>query len=60
LVVCGFWLEETGTGQSVRFAAALLEGVERLMRVVGAERVDAQKLAPSRLRKRLQAVKPRR
>ena len=31
LVVCGFWLEETTTGQSARFAAALLKGIERLM-----------------------------
>jgi uncharacterized protein YcaQ len=58
LVVCGFWLEKTTTGQSVRFAAALLKGIERLMQFLGAERFDAQKLEPARLRKRLQAVKP--
>jgi uncharacterized protein len=59
LVVCGFWLEETTTGQSARFAAALLKGIERLMQFLGVERLDAQKLEPARLRKRLQAVKPR-
>ena len=59
LVVCGFWLEETSTGQSARFAAALLKGIERLMQFLDAERFDAQKLEPSRLRKRLQALKPR-
>jgi uncharacterized protein YcaQ len=60
LVVCGFWPEETTTGQNARFAAALLKGIERLMQFLGVERLDAQKLEPARLRTRLQAVKPRR
>ena len=60
LVVCGFWLEETTTGQDARFAAALMKGIERLMQFLGAEQFDAQKLEPSRLRKRIQAMKPRR
>jgi uncharacterized protein len=59
LVVCGFWLEETTTGQDARFAAALMKGVERLMQFLGAECFDANRLEPARLRKRLQAMKPR-
>jgi uncharacterized protein len=59
LVVCGFWLEDTTTGQDARFAAALRQGVERLMKFLGAEQFDARKLEPSRLRKRIQAMKPR-
>ena len=59
LVVCGFWLEETRTGQSARFATALLRGIERLMQFLRAERFDAQQLEPSRLRTRLQVLKPR-
>jgi hypothetical protein len=52
-------LEETRTGQDAGFAAALMKGIERLMKFLGAERFDAQKLEPSRLRQRLQAMKPR-
>jgi hypothetical protein len=59
LVVCGFWLEETRTGRDAGFAAALMKGIERLMKFLGAERFDALKLEPSRLRRRLQAMKPR-
>jgi uncharacterized protein len=59
LVACGFWLEETTTGQDVSFAAALMRGVGRLMRFLGAEQFDAHRLEPSRLRKRIQAMKPR-
>jgi hypothetical protein len=58
-VVCGFWLEEATTGQDVRFAAALQTGLERLMKFLGVERLDVQKLEPPRLRKRIQATKPR-
>jgi hypothetical protein len=58
LVVCGFWLEETRTGQDARFAAALMKGVQRLMQFLGAERFDADRLEPARLRKRIYAVKP--
>jgi uncharacterized protein YcaQ len=59
LVVCGFWLEESSTGRKARFAAALVKGIERLMRFLGAERFDAQKLEPARLRQHLQAITPR-
>jgi uncharacterized protein len=59
LVVCGFWLEDTTTGQDASFAAALRQGVERLMKFLGAEQFDARKLEPARLRKRIQAMKPR-
>jgi uncharacterized protein YcaQ len=59
LVVCGFWLEETTTGQDARFAAAMMKGVERLMQFLRAARLDTARLEPARLRKRLQAMKPR-
>jgi uncharacterized protein YcaQ len=60
LVVCGFWLEETATGQDVMFAEALAKGVERLMKFLGAGRVDARKIEPQLLRKRIQAMARRR
>jgi uncharacterized protein len=56
LVVCGFWLEETVTGQDAMFAEALAKGVERLMKFLGAGRVDARKMRPQLLRKRIQAI----
>jgi uncharacterized protein len=60
LVVSGFWLEDTRTGQDVRFAAALMQGIERLMKFLGAERFDGHMLEPPLLRKCTQALKPRR
>ncbi len=55
LVICGFWLEQATTGKDEAFAEALALGIARLMKFVGATKLDAKAISPPSLRKRVQA-----
>jgi hypothetical protein len=56
LIIYGFWLESTKTGKDPAFAEALANGVARFMKFLNAEHLDARKIDPPALRKRVQAI----
>ena len=56
LVVCGIWFEDRRTAANVAFNDALIRGVVRFMRFLGATKVDANAVGPRSVRKLLSSL----
>jgi len=52
-VICGFWLEQAATGKDPQFIEAFTSCVNRFMRFIGADKLDAKCVQPVALRKAL-------
>jgi uncharacterized protein YcaQ len=60
LVINGTWTESTQEARDPAFGSALRLGVQRLMSLLGAERVDATAVKNASLRRELAALNPKR
>jgi uncharacterized protein YcaQ len=55
LVVCGIWFEDRETPNNQAFNSALAQGIARLMRFIGATKLDPGAVEPRSVRRLLQS-----
>jgi hypothetical protein len=55
LVVCGIWFEDRETPNNQAFNSALAQGIARLMRFIGAKKLDPGAVEPRSVRRLLQS-----
>lgn len=56
LVILGLWLDDAALGKDEAFAEALARGFQRFLKFLGADRLDANAVRETSLRKRLRSV----
>jgi uncharacterized protein YcaQ len=60
LVVCGIWFEDRKTANNQGFNDALAQGIARLMRFIGATKLDSRAVEPRSVRRLLQSFNAQR